>query len=211
MPVAQSRRAGLWLPLACLLLAAVAALPRLAALDVPLTADEPLWFARSTAFAAALRDGRWGATYQTGHPGVTTMWIAALGVGPGRAADLRGAPLSLSSPDRRAAFVAARRALALVGSALVALVAFLVARVFDLQVGILAGLLLAFDPWSVALGRVLHLDGLLALLCLVAVMASLLRWWRRAGRGYLLLAGVAAGLAILTKSAALVLLPPMLG
>src|SRR5437762_2823965 len=106
--------------------------------------------------------------------------------------------------------LAALPRLILVQSALLALVALLVVRLFGPRAAALAGPLLALDPWLVAHGRVLHLDALLATLLAIAVLACLIRWRAQGGPLYLLLGGLAAGLAILTKSAALVLLPPLL-
>src|SRR5205823_3356452 len=149
-------------------------------------------------------------TFQTGHPGVTTMWLGALGMGLDRARALDGAHLDLLSAQEAQDFVAARRALALAASVLLALLALLVARVFGASVAVVAGLLLALDPWLVAHNRVLHLDGLLALLVGIALLACLVRWQRGGGRWFVMLGGAAAGLAVLTKSSTLAILPPAL-
>jgi 4-amino-4-deoxy-L-arabinose transferase-like glycosyltransferase len=111
---------------------------------------------------------------------------------------------------RRAAFADARHALALAGAALLALVVLLVGRVWGLAVAALAGVQIALDPWLVAHGQVLHLDGLFTALLAISALACLARWQRRGGLLILVLGGVAAGLAALTKSAALVLLPAVL-
>ena len=195
--------------LLCLLLGLLAALPRLCDVGTPFTPDETVWFKRTSDFATAVLDANAPATYQTGHPGVATMWIAGLAMGLDDARDMGGDRLSLTEPRGQADYHAARAAMALTATVLLTLLVFLVARAFGPGVAALAGLLLALDPWLAAYGRIVHLDGLLAALVAIVALACLLRWWHAGGIGYVALAGVAAGLAVLTKSTALVLLPPM--
>src|SRR5689334_747013 len=95
----------------------------------------------------------------------------------------------------------ARRA-ALLALALLTLV-LLVARAFGPLAAAFAIAPLALDPWLVAHGQLLHLDGLFASLVAICVLACLVRWQAAGGARVLVLAGLAAGLAALTKSAAL--------
>lgn len=67
-------------PLFALLLFLVALLPRLLALGRYITPDELNWVHRSVLFHQALRQGNWADTLTTGHPGVTTTWLGALGL-----------------------------------------------------------------------------------------------------------------------------------
>ncbi len=204
-PLRTAAQAGILLAVGLLAL-----IPRLTDLDRPLTIDEPVWFERSSRFGAALAAGDWGGTFQTGHPGVTTMWLGVVGMGLERAAALDGASLNRYAQERWAAFLGARRAMALAASALILLIALLVGQLFGLGAAALAGALLALDPWLIAHGRILHLDGLLASLIAIVALACLRRWLQPGGRRYVVLAGIAAGLALITKSAALVLLPALL-
>jgi 4-amino-4-deoxy-L-arabinose transferase-like glycosyltransferase len=72
----------------------------------------------------------------------------------------------------------------------------------------LAGfLLVALDPFHVALSRMLHLDGLVSSLMLLAILAFLAYLYRGRRRVDLVLSGVAAGLGWLTKSPAFFLAP----
>jgi hypothetical protein len=193
-----------------LLIGLLAALPRLTEIDGPVTADEALWFSRTSGFARALLDWRWSDTYRTGHPGVTTMWLGTIGMGPSRAAEINGDDLSMLDDTKRGAFLGARRALAATDVVLLLVVVALATRLFGIASGGLSGVLLALDPWLVGHNRVLHLDGLLTLLLAIAALGWIIR--REAGgRSWLvLLTGVAAGLAVLTKSSALVLMPAVL-
>ncbi len=192
------------------LVLALAALPRLTSGHTLVTADEPRWFTRTIQFGASVAARDWAGTYQSGHPGVTVLWLGALATGfqPVRSAE--DSTLRTFSEPVRAEFWAARRTLALAASALLALVVLLAARVVGMWAALLGGVLLALDPWLVAHSRILHLDGLLSLLAAVAVLSSLAYWQCQGGSGFLVLSGVAAGLAVLTKSSALAFLPPVL-
>ena len=61
-------------------LALAALIPRTAGLNDFYTIDEGYhWPGRVERFSNALAAGDWAATNQSGHPGVTTMWLGALG------------------------------------------------------------------------------------------------------------------------------------
>jgi 4-amino-4-deoxy-L-arabinose transferase-like glycosyltransferase len=92
-------------------------------------------------------------------------------------------------------------------------VAILAGRLFGGPIGGLAGLLLAFEPFLVAHARVFDTDSLLAGLMAVAILAALIAFDADGGWPYLLGSGLAAGLALLTKAPAVLLvgLVPMMG
>src|SRR5438309_1289857 len=71
----------------------------------------------------------------------------------------------------------------------------------------LLALLLAGEPWLVGLGRIIHLDELAALLLSCAVLAVLASWRHNGSLALLVLAGATGGLAVLTRTSALVLVP----
>jgi hypothetical protein len=89
---------------------------------------------------------------------------------------------------------------------LVVVAALLTWRLWGALCGALAGLLLALEPFLVAHGRILRTDALLAELMLVAVLAALAFWSRRAGGWALAVCTAATALALLTKTPALALL-----
>src|SRR5436190_23592115 len=64
--------------------------PRMVGLETFVTTDEIFWVGRSGNFARALASGRLASTFQTGHPGVTTMWAGLLGMGRERGQRLGG-------------------------------------------------------------------------------------------------------------------------
>src|SRR5688572_10042657 len=82
-------RRSAWLALPLLLLALP---PRLHGTIEATTMDEDEWMTRSANFARTLSTGDWRSTYQTGHPGVLTMWITTLTLGHPRTQALNGGP-----------------------------------------------------------------------------------------------------------------------
>ena len=100
------------------------------------------------------------------------------------------------------------RAFMVAGVVITLALAFLEAvRLIGLLPAILGFLLIAFDPFLIALSRLLHLDGLVSALMLFSLLAWL-NFLDRGNRvGDLALSAIAAGLSWLTKSPALFLLP----
>ena len=67
------------------LLVVVAALAtRLPELGRYATIDESRWVGRSADFSTYIQQRDFDKTFIVGHPGVTTMWLGVLGMGPGR-------------------------------------------------------------------------------------------------------------------------------
>ena len=199
-----------------LLLFGVAFIPRLLALDTFLTSDEYRWVGRSREFLVGLIAGDWGATLQTGHPGVTTMWTGSLGIlyrywtRPSSAPDdlltfVQGIP----NEPLDVAFIAPMRfPTVLLTSLLVVAVYLLVSRLFDdRRVGTIAALLLALNPFHIALSRILHHDALVTTFMTLSLLPLLGYWLRGWSRRWLLLSGIAAGLSFLSKSPAMFLMP----
>lgn len=198
----------LW-PAALALIFVLALAPRLSELSAFVTPDEPLWTGRALNFSNALRRGDVGATYQSGHPGVTTMWLASAGLEaagllqPGSDGQV---PKSAIDGERFLPSIAAARVpFALLGTLLAPLVALLGARLFGRTTGLLAGALVALDPFLLAHSRVTHVDTPVTVFMTLALLAGLARWARGGGVGYLLLAGFATGLALLSKAPSVLL------
>jgi hypothetical protein len=178
--------------------------PRWVARDTYVTADEDNWIRRAGGFAWGLANGRPGRTYQNGHPGVLTMELAILGQGPGRAerfADpVTGNPrLVTAVPGFFDGLVDARRAFAVATAGMVVGLSVLVWRLFGPGPAVLAGLLLALDPFFLAHSQLVHLDALLSGCMSLAVLCGLIRWGGDGAPGWVLLGGVFSGLALLAK------------
>lgn len=205
--------------------------PRLANLDVFLTADEPLFLEYAQEFAEGLATGDLELTLGIGYPGVTVAWWAAPVVG--------------LAQTELYAYVAGRVVTALVNSLLLLVLYALASKLLGRWPAFIGVSLLALDPFILGYSRLLHNEAPLTLFMTLAGLSFLL-WLRDAlplssenssqssvvshqknvsitrpgvwadvigglqrGRAWLLLAGLFTGLALLTKSTAL-LLGPML-
>jgi hypothetical protein len=172
------------------------------------------WYLRAASFWKALLDGDLASTYQQYHPGVTTMWIAGLGmqvyaVAHGWSGDElldppRPSPTSVDfKPYPVEAGVIA---LGIAISLCVCLAYVLLVRLLGWRIGFIGGCLLALDPMYLAESKVLHVDALLATLMLLSAL-SLVAYLQLKRLWWLVLSGVFAGLAFLTKSPAIFLVP----
>lgn len=208
---------GWWdIALLIVLLAAFLA-PRLVALGRFVTADEPTWGKRSANFYYALDNGDYASTYQTGHPGVLTMWAGALAYhlkfpqylkfGQSELGDTKLLQIfQKHGPNPLELMVAARLNVVIVNA--IALVAcFLFARrLFGRWLAFFAFLLIAFLPLYVAHSRFLHTNGMLSSFMFLSVMAYL--YYLQFRKAYALIAsGVAAGLSYLTITPSFNLIP----
>jgi 4-amino-4-deoxy-L-arabinose transferase-like glycosyltransferase len=203
----------------------LAFLLRLAPLGHYVTPDEPAWVYRSIRFADALAARDWAAIPSTGHPGVTTMWLGALSVSIQRLLQPAESVAHLDwigrmawlDPENGEAFhhlafflPGGRIVVALITTLGLAALYPLLTRIFDHRLALLAVGLLAFDPFLIGHSGLLHTDALLATFTLLALVAALngLReprrsvWWA--------LSGLFTGLALLTKTPAIILIPSIL-
>ena len=205
---------GILLPAALLVLFLAVRLPGLGRF---VTTDEALWLRRSANFYLAVSNGDWADTYQSPHPGVITQWAGAAGfwlefpdynhVGFDAIHDTQLLQVMENRGINPMQVLAAGRLLLVLVHAAVFIACWPFAR--RLLGSPAAGLgmaLLAFDPFVIAHQRLLHLDGLLASFMLLAILAFLDylhqdRWQT------LLISALATGLAWLTKTPALFLLP----
>lgn len=169
------------------LLAIVSFAPRAHNLSSAYMIDEGLWLDRSERFIEAVSAFDPGAAFTTGHPGVTTMWIAGIAQ--------KTLPSDAPLQDR---YARARLAMALAATALLLALWFLARPLLGEAASAAGALLVAFDPYLLALTRVVHLDGLHALTALISLVCLL-----RARRGDPRMLGVSAafcGAALLTRT-----------
>jgi len=193
-------------------------LPRAIKLDQFVTPDEHLWLTRSANFYFALGQRDFASTYQKEHPGVTIMWVGTLGflarfpgyrgsgVGQLAAREFNYYIDNVAHVPPLDLLVTARSILVL-GHTLVLFLALLYAiQLIGFWPAVVGFLFIAFDPFHLALTRVLHLDGFFSNLVLLSVLAFISYLIKR--RWYdLLIAGLAAGAGWLTKSPALFVIP----
>ncbi len=236
----------------------LALIPRLPDLGRFLTADEFLWVDRSRNFLAALINPafqcdsvveEWGyaahglaCTLRTGHPGVTTMWTGSFGfilrwLWDGRPIPLYDYVVAIATNPLDASFIAPERlGTVLLTSFWVVAVYWLARRLFGPAIALVWAILLALDPFHIALSRVIHHDALSTAFMTLSVLGMFIYWgeksvnsyqlsvnsdlqnlsggrrsavsghWLRR-RGWLFFSGVCAGFAFLSKSPALYLMP----
>ena len=202
---------------------------RLPALGQFLTPDEFLWVDRSRNFLAGLLNTAYvcesptnhtgleqavglACTLRTGHPGVTTMWTGGMGIflhylAYGAPGPLFDYVLTIqTNPLDPSLIVPTRLPTVVLTSLWVVAVYWLVWRLFgDRRVALAAGLLL--DPFHAAFSRVIHHDALATTFMTLSLLTALIYWSRRESRRWLVASGVLAGLAFLSKSPALFLMP----
>ncbi|NJM06646.1 phospholipid carrier-dependent glycosyltransferase [Candidatus Gracilibacteria bacterium] len=200
-----------WLPV--LIIGIAALLPRTSGLADFYTVDEAYyWQHRVTNFVNALSTSNWSATNLTGHPGVTTMWLGAIG-------RWSAAQFGMSVPVDDLGVIQLshmRLPLAMVNALAVLLGYLLLRRLMRPSAAFIAALFWALSPFLVAHGRLLHVDGLLTSFTTLSLLALLAATAPRNDGApassphllLLLLSGACAGLALLTKSPSL-LLPPL--
>jgi len=163
----------------------MALLVRLAPLNRYVTPDEPIWVQRSVAFADAVAARDWAAIPQTGHPGLTTMALGALGIRiaawlhPAVTAEhlswIRNiawlAPENAAAVTHLAFFLPFTRLPVMLTTAIgVALVYALGRRRLGGRTARWLACFLALDPFCGGLSGLLHTDALQATFVLLAVL-----------------------------------------
>jgi 4-amino-4-deoxy-L-arabinose transferase-like glycosyltransferase len=192
---------------------AAALFARAPALDLFPTQDEDNWMDRGSQFSRALSRQDWRDTYRSGHPGVVTMWLATIGMGDVAEPLVNRSDRQVTrAPEFMPALERARHAMIIFNSVLIALIALLTGRLLGWAAAFFAGGLLAFEPFLVAHGQVVHLDAPVSGLMAVALLGAATRWLSDGHVGFIILSAVAGGMAFVTKSpsAFLVLAVPVI-
>lgn len=209
----------------------LALLVRLPALNVFWTTDETKWVVRSHYFLSGLLDQTYkcqpvkqgrqietyglGCTFQTVHPGVITMWTGSAGIFLNYLQSNADGNLSfqdyltaLPVDPVTANLIAPVRLLTVFITALFTAFFFiLAAQLLNWRVAFVAALLLALDPFHIALSRVLHHDALATGFMTLSLLMTLGYWQKGWSKKWLIASGIMAGLAILSKILAIFLLP----
>jgi Dolichyl-phosphate-mannose-protein mannosyltransferase len=185
-------------------------LPRQAVTSAYLTTDEGNWMGRAALFARGTLNNDPLLTRQSGHPGVTTMYTALVGLGLDKALFLADyvRPDGLEkAPNYLDLIHQARQPFVVLSALAVVVIALLIGRLFGAGPALIVGVMLAFEPFLLAHAVVVHLDGMLTNYMTIALLSALIYWLRGGGRGYLLLCGLTTGLAFLTKTPSAILVP----
>jgi hypothetical protein len=215
-----------WVGYSLLLL--VVLLPRLWQLDAFLTVDESLYLDHAREFLKGLISGDLSLTLGLGYPAVTVAWPNALAllilfglsrIGLGMTPSVTSSLtqfLAAADVQPLPYYVAGRVATALLVTCLLFLFYILARHLFASRDGqgdeaaLLSMLILSLDPTILGYSRLMHLEVPLALLMLLPTMTWLL-WLKDGQKRWLLLAGLLGGLALLTKTIALLLPPIFIG
>jgi 4-amino-4-deoxy-L-arabinose transferase-like glycosyltransferase len=215
----QARRS--WRSLALLVfLGAAIVIPRISGLDRVVSPDEKRWLTHSANFYKALTSGELDQTYQIEHPGVTVMWVGMLAYvwqyptyaqeAPGQIDWRREEVASFLKAHGRSPLEMLATSHLLMGLTItLVLVAasWWATRLVGIGATCLGFLFIAADPFHIALSRLLHLDGLASSLMLLSLLTLLCYVYRGGRRVDLLISGAVAGLAVLTRSPGLFLVP----
>lgn len=195
--------------------------------NVPINVDEDHWIERGAAFVGALLHGDLAGTYLRHHPGVTNMWVvgAALSLrylvrgllplddlarqSADLAAYLAAVPAAAGAPA--ALYVWTRSLSAVVTAASLVGIYALARRLWGTPVALIAAAILLFEPFFLAYQRSLTTDAYQTNFTWLALLAFLL-WLKERSRGssgrrWLLISAACYGLAVLSKTSALLSLP----
>jgi hypothetical protein len=196
----------------------LAFVPRALSLNAISIIDEFQWQEGTQAFINGLLSGDFSSTYCRYHPAVTDMWLIAIGLGfKYLILLLRGTnPSGFQALLEQSTFpgypnadflVAERLPFALVTSISVVLIYLLTRKLFDSPVAWLGAGLLALDPFHISHSRVVTPDGLLSSFMTLSILSFIVYLVCERFRYYVLFSGFTAGLALLTKAPAVLLVP----
>lgn len=202
----------------------VALTARVMALDEFITVDEPVWLERVQGFSLGLlfSDHQcppevpyglrqptqgWGCTLQVFYPGVTVMWGGTLGllahyglVGADSGLSLREYLQNLgTNPVDPNLLIPVRLPLVLLSASFVSVFYLLLRKLATFEVAIIAALLLALDPFHVALSRILHTDATTTTFVALSLLTAIGFWLQNKSWRWLWASAVCGGLALLTK------------
>jgi hypothetical protein len=173
------------------------------------TTDTWKWKSRSYDFGSGVFGLDFQKTLQKYHPGVTLMWVGTAGIKIYNVSYnlLNG----IDPPDNNIStvfgldFVQKLLVVLVIGIGL-AFVFYPIKNIFGLASAFLVTAAVSFEPYYIALTRAFHLEGLLSIFMLVSVLW--LYWFISDGESKKLLVSAGfGGLAVLTKTTALFLIP----
>ena len=164
-------------------------------LDAHWSSDEARWLRRSAAFMSAIKKGEFSETLIAYHPGVTTMWLSGLRI-------------FFTDPGLNVENLAlARWFIGVTVWVGIAVTCLFIYRLFGEWVALAGVVCLAYSPLFLAQTRRVHTDALATTFILLTVLGFLLYCQNQQHLRYLIFSGIAYGLALLSKSYALILLP----
>jgi 4-amino-4-deoxy-L-arabinose transferase-like glycosyltransferase len=206
-----------------LVLVALLAIPRLVGIDRFATIDEPYWLTAGSDFYYALGQRDFADTVYDYHPAVTTMWIVTgamllyfpqyRGMGQGYFDVYKDSldTFLLAHGRSPLGLLTTARVLQIVIIVLLLLSVFWYLRLLlGGAIAVAATLLVSFDPFFLGHSRLLNHEGLMSLFVIISLLSLLASLFVDDKWVHLIVSGVAAGAAQLTKSSSIVLVPVIL-
>ena len=144
---------------------------------------------------SSVKKGEFSETLVAYHPGVTTMWLAGLRT------------FSMAPDVDVPNLARARWFIGMVVWAGIGISILLLYKLFGQWIALAGFACLAYSPLFLAQTRRVHTDALATVFILLTVLLFLLYCQNRHRHRYLIFSGIAFGLAVLSKSYALILLP----
>lgn len=186
------------------LVSVLAILPRID-LGIIMISDEVTWIKNGLKFGISMRDLNFGETLISNDPGVLTMWLSA-GVSL-LVKIVTAAPLYLyRDTEYFWPFLFPGQSLfSLVSVISIPIFYLLLKRIFDQRIALLSSILIALDPFLIAHSRIIHVDALLFNFIFLSILLFLV-YIKENKKWALYGSGAVAGLAVLTKTPALILI-----
>ncbi|MFC1700156.1 ArnT family glycosyltransferase [Patescibacteria group bacterium] len=174
--------------------------------------DAARWHRRSESFLTALKEGNFSETYQKYHPGVTLMWINSVVKQAAFTYQLKttGEPKTLENADYYPIIHGVSKGvLVVILTFLLILQIKYISRLFDKKTALIYAFLIAVEPYLIGINRWFHLTSLEVFLVFTSLLA-LLVWSKEKEKKTLVFSSMLFGLAVLTKTSALILFPVFL-
>jgi hypothetical protein len=177
--------------------------------------EEDRWAWAVDFFQALLAGDLAGTLVGDGYPGILPAWLETVwllaamayrSVSQGSWIGEAGVYSLLHQWGRVSNLALQRFPVALTNTLLVVFIFLYVRRLFGTRVALVAAILISLDPFYLSDSRVNRAEALVTGLMMLALL-GLIGWLRGEGRRHLLVSGVFGGLAMLTKSQAVVLVP----
>ncbi len=161
---------------------------------------EQIWIGRSLKFMAALLNLDFKETWISSHPGVFPMWLGGISLGFSKF--MFGYKREMTD-----LLFWGQMPFAIISSLFIASLYFILKNIFNNEIAILSCVLISFDPFLIALSRIIHLDAELTLFMSLSVLTFLLFLQKIDNKFMLAISGVCCGLALMTKQPAIALYP----
>lgn len=167
------------------------------------------WKQRSYDFGTGVYGLNFAKTFQKYHPGVTLMWVGSTGVKVSNLFTQDIFAKYFNSDLSKLFLLDTIQKILLVFSIGVVLSFgfYVVHNIFGLRVAILSFVLLSLEPFYLGLTRVFHLEGIMSAFMVTSVLWLYYFFQETTQIKRLLISGIFGGLAVLTKTSALLIVP----